>query len=168
MSRVRMYDRNGCFPASGPGELSVCSWNLLAQCYNRYESGSLDWQTERLPALRQWLSRLSTFDVLCFQEVDRQHAERELLDLLQGPGFSAVMQARKDFPVVNATFFKHTHFRLAWEVHRSRALLLGLELPDGRTIGVVNVHLQAGAEKGDEAYRVSQLSSALRRMHAHN
>lgn len=51
-----------------------------------------------------------------------------------------------------------------WTQHRSRALLLGLQLPDGREVAVGNVHLQARSGSENEAQRQAQLDSALRRL----
>eukprot|EP00418_Pyrodinium_bahamense_P097889 CAMPEP_0179029468 /NCGR_PEP_ID=MMETSP0796-20121207/10071_1 /TAXON_ID=73915 /ORGANISM="Pyrodinium bahamense, Strain pbaha01" /LENGTH=336 /DNA_ID=CAMNT_0020725631 /DNA_START=239 /DNA_END=1249 /DNA_ORIENTATION=+ len=103
---------------------------------------------------------------MCFQEVDRGSSLGELREALAPHGFDAVVQDRKDFPVVNATFFKRDRFVVSWVDHRSRVLLAGLMLPDGREVGIVNVHLEAGAGNASEAQRKAQLTSALRRARA--
>jgi len=161
-SGMRIHDRQEPIPASGADQLSVFSWNLLAPSYNE---SSLPWDTVRLPALRKWLTRFAACDVICVQELDTSCSAREEVQrLMAAHGFDAVVQDRKGFPVVNATFFKASRFHLSWSEHRSRVLLCTLTLPDGRELGIANVHLQAGAAPCDETQRASQLKSALRRL----
>lgn len=146
-------------------QLAVVSWNILAPSYDRY---GLDWQGARLPSLRGWFDRLAEeCDVLCVQELDVERGvNEEMRRALGRRGFEGVVQERRGFPVVNATFYKASRLKLAWVEHRSRALLCGLVLPDGRELCVVNVHLEAGNGVDNEAQRASQLTSALRRLRA--
>mmetsp|Transcript_33196 Transcript_33196/g.45125 ORF Transcript_33196/g.45125 Transcript_33196/m.45125 type:complete len:388 (+) Transcript_33196:65-1228(+) len=161
---MRTLDRQAWFPRSGPDELSIVSWNLLAERYYTGYLNPLDWKATRLPLLQQWLARYACADILCFQEVDREHALSALNETLAEHGFAGVVQDRKGFPVVNAVFFKHDRFSLSWADHRSRALLLGLVLTDGRQLGLVNVHLEAGTGQKNEEQRKAQMTSALSRM----
>jgi len=156
-----VHDRRGVFPRSSSDEVSVLSWNLLAPSYGET---ALDWESVRLPALRWHLQRFVAFDVMCFQEVDLAHAWQPLCETLALHGFTPVAQERKDYPVVNATFFRSERLRLSWSQHRSRALLVSLLLPDGREIGVANVHLEAGNGAVDLSQREAQLKSVLRRL----
>lgn len=155
-----LRDRRGIFPGSSPDEISVFSWNVLAPLYQECD---MTWGV-RLPALIRCISRFTACDVLCFQEVDRALFLSPLCDTLSAYGFTAVVQERKGFPVVNATFFKSRRLRHSWSDHRSRALLVGLLLANGHEIVIGNVHLEAGAEKVDHAQRRAQLTSALRRL----
>jgi len=91
-------------------------------------------------------------------------ALQEVQQLMAAHGFNALVQDRKGFAVVNATFFKASRFQLVWSDHRSRVLLCSLLLPDGRELGIANVHLEASAGARNEAQRASQLKSALRRL----
>eukprot|EP00931_Biecheleriopsis_adriatica_P003811 TRINITY_DN10556_c0_g1_i1.p1 TRINITY_DN10556_c0_g1~~TRINITY_DN10556_c0_g1_i1.p1 ORF type:complete len:380 (-),score=79.52 TRINITY_DN10556_c0_g1_i1:70-1209(-) len=165
---MRVHDRQLDFPRSGVGELSVFSWNLLAPSLVRDDDPSdcLDWDSVRLPATRRWLERYTTCDILCFQEVEKGCSLEPLQEFLVQKGYKVVVQDKGDFPVVNVTFYKADRLRLEWEQHRSRVLLVGLSLPDGRVLGVANVHLEAGNTQHDEGQRRSQLESALKKMKA--
>ena len=137
-------------------------------------------------------------DVICLQEVSPPYFET-LCTLLGGEGeggederYDGVLQAR--YKTKNrggegvtsaaqeeehsagawcATFYRRSRWALAWEDHRSRALLLGLvtqeegaaaaEPQPRQSLAVVNVHLIAN---GEEAARVSQMASALTRARA--
>lgn len=156
-------------PGGGGGkdelELMVVSWNLLAPTVDDY---GVDWEAVRLPSMRRWLAHLGAHcDVLCVQELDLERGVLEEMQQALAPnGFQVLVQKRRDFHVVNAIFFKASTLSLAWSDHRSRALLAGFLLPDGRELVVANVHLKAGDGAGNEAQRISQLSSTLRRMRA--
>lgn len=139
----------------------MLSWNLLAPSYDRY---GLDWQGVRLPQLKLWLRRFVACDVMCFQEVDLGESLKEIREFLSAHGYTAVVQERKEFPVVTATFFKASLFRLLWSQHRSRALIIGLALADGRELCVANVHLEAGGGDRNENQRKAQLTSVLKRV----
>jgi len=158
---MRTSDRNSAFPESREDEISVLSWNLLAPSYDRY---GLDWQGIRLPQLKLWLRRFVACDVMCFQEVDLGESLMALREFLSAHGYTAVVQERKGFPVVTATFFKASLFRLLWSQHRSRALIIGLALADGRELCVANVHLEAGGGERNENQRKAQLTSVLKRV----
>lgn len=171
-ARIEVMDRVNLarFPQSDVNEISVFSWNLLAQSLSHKH---LDWNTVRLPAFHRWLSRYSTCDILCFQEVELGPTFNNLADMLQEFGFDGVVQQRKKdkietIPHLNATFFKAKRFKLAWSEHRSRALLTGLLLPDGREVGIANVHLQSLAKAGAQQDQRSQLTSAVSRLQLRN
>jgi len=158
---MRTSDRNSAFPESTENEVSLLSWNLLAPSYDR---NGLDWQGIRLPQLKLWLRRFVACDVLCFQEVDLDKSLTEIREFLSAHGYTAVVQERKEFPVVTATFFKASRLRLLWSQHRSRALVVGLALADGREFCVANVHLEAGGGDRNENQRNAQLTSVLKRI----
>lgn len=156
-----MCDRGSFYPESGIHDISVLSWNVLAPEYDR---SGLDWKRVRLPELRQWLLRFIACDIMCFQEVDLTNALADISETLAQHGFHAVVQERKGFPVVNAIFYRAGRFRLVSTQHRSRALIIGLALADGREVTVANVHLEAGAREPNEKQRIAQLSSLLKRV----
>jgi len=158
---MRTCDRGADYPGSQGEDISVLSWNLLAPLYDKH---GLDWEGVRLPELRRWLQRYVACDVMCFQEVDRSSSLAHISQMLTASGFVAVVQERKGFPVVNATFFKASRLRHAWSQHRSRALLVGLVLADGREVCVANVHLEAGGGDRNEKQREDQLTSVLKRV----
>jgi len=158
-----MKDRRGVFCRSASDEVSVISWNLLAQCY--HTGNDPDWTTIRLPTLIRTLKQHASCGFLCFQEVDIAHALDHISNELQALGFTAVVQQRRGFQVVNAIFFKTSRMHLTWVDHRSRVLLMTCLLDD-QEIGIANVHLQAGEES--EETRISQLTSALHRLHQRN
>jgi hypothetical protein len=97
---------------------------------------------------------------MCFQEVDVDHSLADISEFLSTYGFTAVVQERKGFAIVNATFFKSSRLKVKWTQHRSRALLIDFLSMTGDEVCVVNVHLEAGSEN----QRKSQLASALKRM----
>jgi len=165
---MRSLDRLDAFPRSGQHELSLLSWNVLAEEYYKDYSQKLDWQAQRWPLLRQWLLRFTACDVLCFQEIDRARMLGPMQELMAKAGFDVVVQDRGDFPVVNAVFFQRNRLSLSWVDHRSRVLLVGLALPDGRQVGLVNVHLEAGNAPKNEEQRKAQVTSALRRVRSRN
>jgi len=101
---------------------------------------------------------------VCLQEVDLSNSLAEITSTLAAHGFTAVVQDRKGFNVVNATFFQARKLRLVWTQHRSRALLVGLTLPNGRELSIANVHLEAGSEMQNESQRRAQLKSVLKRV----
>lgn len=158
---MRTSDRNSAFPESRENEISVLAWNLLAPSYDR---SGLDWQGIRLPQLKFWLRRFVACDVMCFQEVDLGESLTVISEFLAAHGYTAVVQERKGFPVVTATFFKASLFRLLWSHHRSRALVIGLALADGCELCVANVHLEAGGDDRNENQRRAQLTSVLKRL----
>mmetsp|Transcript_2546 Transcript_2546/g.6112 ORF Transcript_2546/g.6112 Transcript_2546/m.6112 type:complete len:377 (-) Transcript_2546:71-1201(-) len=162
---MRFVDRQQGFPASSPDEISIFTWNLLAPSYD--DDGGLDWETVRLPAFRRWFEKAAACDVICVQELDKALFAEELHNMLAVHGFEGVVQDRNTFPVVNATYFKTSRFQTTWVEHRSRVLLCGLQLADGRELCVANAHLEAGPGAKNEAQRLSQLSSALKRMRTH-
>jgi hypothetical protein len=88
----------------------------------------------------------------------------EISNVLSASGFSMVLQERKGFPVVNATFFKSSRLSLKWVQHRSRALILGLLPHGGSELSVANVHLEAGGSGDNQKQRASQLASVLKRI----
>lgn len=166
MSRaMQSIDRQDAFPTSGRREISVVSWNLLAPSLDR---SGLDWAAVRRPALQRSLRRFAAADVICLQELDRSSgALEDVVGLLGELGFEALVQDRSDVPMVNGTFYKGNRFYLAWAEHRSRALLAGLAMEDGRVLGTANVHLQAGPGSSEEKQRAAQTASALKRLRAH-
>lgn len=157
---MRTSDRLSTYPVSDNDEVSVVTWNLLAPCYDRY---GVDWNATRLPEMKRWLERLAGCDVMCFQEVDLKNSLAGISEVLVSNGFTAVVQERRGFPVVNATFFRASRLRLSWTQHRSRALLVGLALQDGLEFCVANVHLEAGGDERNEKQRAAQLASVLKR-----
>jgi endonuclease/exonuclease/phosphatase family metal-dependent hydrolase len=154
---MKTCDRSDVYPNSEENEITVFSWNLLAPTLAK---GGLDWQTVRLPVFREWLIRFVACDVMCFQEVDVNHSLADISEFLSTYGFTAVVQERQGFPVVNATFFKSSRLKIKWTQHRSRALLVNFSSTTGDEVCVVNVHLEAGSE----SQRKCQLASALKRM----
>jgi endonuclease/exonuclease/phosphatase family metal-dependent hydrolase len=162
-----VIDRDDEFPPGGVNGFSVCTWNMLAPCLHEAHPGCLLW-IQRRSAWQRCLQRLSKCDVLCFQEVDRDSVAAELNDMLEAEGFAAVHQDLKGRAWGNATFFKAGRLRLVWSEHRSRVLLTGFALPNGCVIGVVNVHLEAGDAKINEAQRISMLTSAVRHLHKYS
>lgn len=158
---MRFSDRWNAYPESEGDDLSVLSWNVLAPSY---DNDCMSWEGARLPELKSWLQRFAACDVICLQEVDVKKSLAEISDVLKSCGFTAVVQDRKGFPVVNVTFFKHARFRLLWTQPRSRALVVGLALPDGSDLCVANVHLEAGGAGSNERQRNAQLASVLKRV----
>jgi len=154
-------DRSDVYPSTEVDAIVVFSWNLLAPTLDRY---GLDWKTVRLPALRDWLKRFVACDVLCFQEVDLNHSLADIVEILSKYGFAAVVQERKGFPIVNATFYKSSRLQVMSVQHRSRALLINFLAMSGREVCIGNVHLDAF----HDSQRRSQLASALKRMHGSN
>merc|ERR1711966_569921 len=75
-----------------------------------------------------------------------------------------VVQDRKGFEVVNVTFLKASRLRLLHAQHRSRTLVMGVALPDGRELSIANVHLEAGGGVKNEKQRAAQLHSVLKRL----
>lgn len=146
--------------------LSVCSWNLLAPSLHEAHPGALAWESSRLPALRWWLTKLACHDILCFQEAERSRVLCELHAMLAPLGFLAVETTRSE-TLVNVTF-KMERLTLVWVNPRSRVLLVGLALRDGRVVGVANVHLESGQgpQQRAESQRQAQMSTALSRMRA--
>jgi hypothetical protein len=86
-----------------------------------------------------------------------------LRETLATKGFQEVLQ-EKVHTLTCVTFFKTARLKLIWSQSRSRALLAGFALPDGRELGIANVHLQAGPNHQDESQRMSQLQSVLSRL----
>lgn len=164
---MQTFSRYEDFPGGGPGELSVLSWNLLAPCHHESEccdNGGVRLQlSARKQMMWQWLLRFVRCDVLCFQEVDVEHCLDELREVLEPHGFDGIVQMRRNVQSVNATFFKRERFWPAWVDHRSRVLLVGLGLPDGRVLAVANVHLQSMMAKDWESQQKAQLAKAMRR-----
>lgn len=144
-------------------QLSICSWNVLAPSYHEEDDGALCWESVRKPALRAWLHKLAQYDVLCFQEAERDRMLAEMHDVLGPLGFHSAETTRHDV-LVNATFFKADRFTTAWVERRSRVLLCGLYLKSGAEVIVINVHLEAGDK---ESQRVCQMRSALSRAAGH-
>ena len=147
---------------SDPHQISVLSWNVLAPGHG--EDSRMDWNTERLPCLLESLGCYSACDVICLQELEKGVSLEKVQAYLAERGFECVSQKRdgKDsYHVVNATFFRAARFRLHWSESRSRVLLTGLLLPNGRELCVVNVHLSAR----ELATRISQMASSLQRTH---
>jgi len=164
--RVKVIDRSRSYPASASNEISVLSWNLLAPSFDRTapDGSVLHWSTSRLPQFERWFHQFADCDVLCFQEVDVTKSLADVREILSGLGFACVLQERHGFLMVNATFYKTRRLSLQWAEHRSRALVVGLALNDGREIAVANLHLEAGGDSRNEKQRVSQLSSVLKRV----
>jgi endonuclease/exonuclease/phosphatase family metal-dependent hydrolase len=158
---MKTCDRGDIYPNSEENEISVFSWNLLAPTYDR---SGLDWETVRLPALREWLIRFVACDVMCFQEVDVNYALADIVEILGNHGFTAVVQERKGHPVVNATFFNSSRLKVMWTQHRSRALLVNFLSMTGREVCIGNVHLEAGSGNQNESQRRTQLTSAVKRI----
>eukprot|EP00440_Ansanella_granifera_P070967 gb/GFBE01077021.1/.p1 GENE.gb/GFBE01077021.1/~~gb/GFBE01077021.1/.p1 ORF type:complete len:379 (+),score=67.96 gb/GFBE01077021.1/:1-1137(+) len=166
---VRALSRSEPFPGCRPGQLSVMTWNLLMPSYHDREPGSLDWETVRLPALRRWLWHFALCDVLCFQEVEDVRSLPVLREALEALGFHVVAQQRKkskeDSAMLNVTAFRSCRLNLSWARHGNRSLITGLGLPDGRAVGVANVHLEARSRLGNSAgQRLSQVGAALRQL----
>jgi hypothetical protein len=82
-------------------------------------------------------------------------------------GFTGVQTPGRE-TLVNAIFFRVERLTLLWMDSRSRVLLAGFALHDGRTVGIANVHLEAGQgpQQRAEEQRQAQLASALARMRA--
>lgn len=159
--RTLDWQKDGVPECSGD-TLSIVSWNLLAPSLDR---SGLDWTLVRLPAFTHWVHRFAAADIVCFQEVDLACGALEDVQRVMTPlGFDALVQEKGAPSFVNATFFKRSRFKLSWAEPRSRALLAGLVMADGRELGVANVHLQAGPGHGEEKQRVSQTTSALRKL----
>lgn len=146
-------------------QLSVCSWNLLAPSLHEVKPGGLNWEYQRLPALHGWLVRLAHHDILCFQEAECGRMLDTLHAVLVPLGFAGVHTPGRD-TLVNAIFFRVEHLTLLWLDPRSRVLLAGFALRDGRVVGIANVHLEAGQgpKQRAEAQQQAQLTSALVRM----
>ena len=87
------------------------------------------------------------FDALGFEGVMQNHSKR-----------SATHQTG------NATFFRRSHFALAWTDHRSRALLVGLKTTaePAHTLAVANVHLEG--HYLEHHTRASQVKSMLKQL----
>lgn len=160
--RVERLLRGSLFPGSGCNEISVVSWNVLAP---GADGGmKVDWDTQRLPCLLEHLWLYVSCDIICLQELEKGSSLEKVQGFLAEQGFACETQQREgknSFHVVNATFFKADRFRVNWSESRSRVLLTGLLLPNGREICVLNVHLAAN---GAAATRSSQLAHALQKM----
>jgi len=164
--------------------LHIVSYNVLASAYappDRFPHTPSDvWGPSRRAAIAEQIQRwvAHQVDVLCLQEVEKEHFA-ELVQMLSSDGFTGVLQQRprcekKPPAVMNATFYRHDRWEMHWAVHRSRSLVLGLE---SRGLGrlspatatssvwaVANVHLIA---QGTDDMREQQLTSTLRYLRAH-
>ena len=163
-------------------QLHIVSYNVLASAYaspERFPHTPSDvWGASRRTAIAEQIQRwvAQHVDVLCLQEVEKEHFV-EIVQMLSSPrGFAGVLQQRprcekKPHLVMNATFYRHDRWEMRWAVHRSRSLVLGLE-PRRQSQSqsrqcvwaVANVHLIA---QGTDAMREQQLTSTLRHLHAH-
>lgn len=161
---MHFIERLERFPTSTEDEVSVFSWNLLAPS-NHGDEVAFSTTAGRELAICSWLERAAACDIICVQELDRAVGfDGRLQSFLAERGFESIVQDRRDFPVVNATFFKAKRFHVTWTEHRSRVLLCALRTLDGREFCIANVHLQAHAGAQQEAQRKAQLTSALRRL----
>ncbi|CAE6958028.1 angel2 [Symbiodinium natans] len=162
--RVESLLRGRLFPGSDCGQISVLSWNVLAP---GHEDGmKVDWDS-RLPCLLQHLGLYAACDIMCLQELEKGRSLEPVQEYLAEQGFECVAQKREGkncYHVINATFFRAARFRLNWTESRSRVLLTGLLLPNGREVCVVNVHLAAVRGEESVAAQLGQMDNALQKM----
>jgi len=116
--------------------VKVVSWNILAPCLTspqRFPNADPQWLPwdVRLPRIMRFLSRTDA-DVVALQEVEKAQWFDKMEPLITRLGYKAVLQqkkkakGRKEHPICNATLFKANRFKLAYEMHRSRLLVVGL------------------------------------------
>jgi len=155
-------------------DLSVLSWNLLAQdCtssilgaqrYCHVPREDLAWSNRCLRIVEELLS--ADADVLCLQELNFAD-ELSIRSPLEAAGYVGLMQKKDDpkHPTGNATFWKSSKLSCASPaVHRSRVLtvLLQDEKKRERCVAVANCHLEGNPR--ESLARVKQLQSTLKQL----
>lgn len=163
-------------PEPNTNSISLVSYNILNQAFatpTRFPRVQpphiLQWDY-RWPILKSQLQHLAA-DIFSFQEVTDDRWE-ELRSFMADQGYANIRQG-PNHEVLLAVFFKVGLFSVTWCEHRSRALLVELELigprfePNlkGQKLYLVNVHLEGKPNKPE--VRVSQLRHALERLARH-
>lgn len=156
-----------CLPRNQPwaskdeeNNLCIMSWNVLAPTLAETWPGQREFREERLAALLEVLDLYASCDILCLQELEVGISLELVQSFLEEKGFDVAVQDREGHPVINATFFRRSLLRLSWVASRSRILIVGLLLPSGHEVSVMNVHLDS--KQHDQ--RAAQLTKSLQKM----
>jgi mRNA deadenylase 3'-5' endonuclease subunit Ccr4 len=123
-------------PSSSSSEISLLSWNLLADCYARENARFYSHAVEatlwsnRKPRLIQAIADFNS-DIVCLQEMMYSEFD-DFCACLAPLGYRGVMLLKDSHSpgqlTSNATFYKDDKLLLVWEQDRSRILPLGFRL----------------------------------------
>eukprot|EP00386_Alphamonas_edax_P008410 GDKI01027596.1.p1 GENE.GDKI01027596.1~~GDKI01027596.1.p1 ORF type:complete len:450 (-),score=131.93 GDKI01027596.1:384-1700(-) len=129
--------------ATNNPRVSIFSYNMLAQCYVKRPWDPNQWAGVMSRDFLQWEYRWpliqqtcigSNADIICLQEVELNRWEGEILPFFVTYGYSGVLQNDKNkkegHPVGVAILYRTDRFDPLIADHRSRALLVFLQLKD--------------------------------------
>lgn len=160
-------------------EVSIFSWNVLADCFAMDGKFSLDhvpsqdllWST-RLQRILDVIQAEAP-DVICLQEVTYSAFDGDFQPNFEAKGYECLMQRGRwkegSVPFGNATFWLKSKFKLIWEQARSRIHTIVLEDGKNRQLALLNCHLEGEPTK--IVARVTQLHNSLEMLntkHSHH
>jgi len=156
--------------------LSVLTWNILSDTWGTKDALQRPLENRedyiwdrRMKKVLHYMAEWQP-DIIFFQEVDFRWFN-EMTQRLSANGqttYSGVMQKPKKMtsaqPCGNATFWNSCYLRKTWEDHKSRALVVGLEVLKGppRRVDTINCHLESSPSAEGAEKRSRQLFSAIK------